>query len=406
MSFLNLLILAFRALNKNKLRSLLTMLGIIIGVASVIAMLAIGQGSKESISAEIQGLGTNVLILFPSATNTGGVRGEAGSAQKITLEDTRAIKERCESVKYISPIVRAGAQLVVNGQNWRSSVFGVVQDYFPIRNLVVVKGIQFSPSDERAAAKVCIVGQTVVNNLFAPDEEPIGKLIRINNIPFKIVGVLGKKGQNMFGQDQDDIVLAPFFTVQRRMLSTPWVQQALISAIAEDKIMKAQDEISDVLRERHMIKEDDPDDFTIRNQAELSSAATATSAILTVLLASIASISLIVGGIGIMNIMLVSVTERTREIGIRMAVGARSRDVLRQFLIEAVVLSLVGGLIGVLIGVGIGQLVGQVLGWPVRLQWESIVMAFGFSSAIGVFFGWYPARIAARMNPIEALRFE
>ncbi len=402
----NLLKAALRSLAKNKMRTFLTMLGIIIGVGSVIAMLAIGQGSRQSIQEQISSLGTNVLMIFPQASSTGGVRMEAGSSQRMTIEDLNAIKERCPSVAYITPQVRTSGQLVNGNSNWRTSVYGVYPDYFNIRDLKLTSGVVFTMNDDRSAAKVCIVGQTVVTNLFGEGADPIGSFIRINKIPFEIVGITEKKGQNAFGQDQDDIVVAPFSTVQKRMMAVTYIQSMLASAVSEPKIPTASQEITDVLKAKHNLGPSEDPDFTIRTQTDIANMATATSKILTILLATIASISLLVGGIGIMNIMLVSVTERTREIGIRMSVGARGRDVLFQFLIEALLISLIGGFIGISLGVIASQLIASILKWPVTISAESILMSFFFSSAIGIFFGWYPARKAARLNPIEALRYE
>jgi len=406
MKLKNLLIAAVRSLAKNKMRTFLTMLGIIIGVGSVIAMIAIGQGSKQSIQAQISTLGTNVMMIWPQASSTGGVRMEAGTSQKMTLEDVKIISERCPAVAAITPQVRSSGQLVAGNMNWRTSVYGVYPEYFDIRNLKVVSGSVFSMNDDRSATKVCVVGQTVVNNLFGENADPIGRFIRINKIPFRIIGIIESKGQNAFGQDQDDMVIAPFSTVQKRMLAITHIQSMLASAKTEALIPTASEEITEVLKAKHQLGPSEDPDFTIRTQTDIAKMATSTSGIMTILLATIAGISLLVGGIGIMNIMLVSVTERTREIGIRMGVGARGRDVLLQFLIEALMISLLGGIIGIAFGILVSQLIAVILMWPVTITADSILMSFLFASAIGIFFGWYPARKAAQLNPIDALRYE
>ena len=406
MKLRNQMIAALRSLAKNKMRTFLTMLGIIIGVASVIAMLAIGQGSRESIQKQISSLGTNLLTVFPSASMTGGVRMEAGSSQRLTLDDYKALAGRCPSIMYSTPVVRTSGQLIANGQNWRTSVWGANPDYFSIRNLVIETGSIFTAADDKSAAKVCVIGKTVVTNLFGEGGDAVGKQIRVNKIPFMVIGVIAAKGQNAFGQDQDDILIAPFATVQQRMMTVTYIQSIMASATTEKMIPEATDEMTEVLKERHHLGVSEEPDFSIRSQADISSAATATSGILTILLASIASISLLVGGIGIMNIMLVSVTERTREIGIRMAIGARQRDILLQCLTEAVLLTTLGGVIGMGVGVIGATVVSTLMEWPTLISTQAIVIAFLFSAGVGVFFGFYPARKAAALNPIEALRYE
>lgn len=401
----NLFKIATRSLGKNKMRTFLTMLGIIIGVASVIAMLAIGQGSRNSIQEQIKSLGTNVIIVFPAAQRRGGVTSAAGSAQLLTQDDVNAIAKQCPDVKYVSPEVHVGGQVMYGSNNWNTSITGAYSSYFGIRNQTVVNGEYFTSADEKEAAKVCILGQTVVENLFG-DADPVGKYIRINKIPFKVIGVLKKMGQNTFGRDQDDIIMAPFSTVYKRMMNTDHIRLILASAKDEKVMDLAIKEITEVLKERHRTANGPEPEFTIRTQLQFEQTADATSRVLTLLLASIASISLLVGGIGIMNIMLVSVTERTREIGIRLAIGARGRDVLLQFLIEAILLSFLGGLLGVALGLTTTRVVNQIMHWPVAVTSESIFISFFFATIIGIFFGWYPARKAANLNPIDALRYE
>ncbi len=399
------LLSAFRALQRNKMRSFLTMLGIIIGVGAVIAMLAIGQGAEYSVEQQINALGTNVLIVLPGSQQTAGVRVGAGSVTTLTEDDAFAIQRECPAVALVSPGTFSGGQAIAGNLNWATSVQGTGTDYLEIRQWKIAYGDFYTEQDIKSAAKVCILGKTVADNLF-PDSSPVDQNIRIRNVPFKVIGVLERKGQNAMGQDQDDVILAPYTTVARRLSWFPYIRQVLVSATSQANIPVAQEQIAELLRMRHKLSAYDPDDFTIRNQADLASAATATTDILTILLASIASVSLLVGGIGIMNIMLVSVTERTREIGIRMSVGARGRDILTQFLIEALVLSLVGGIAGMFLGVIGSVVISNMAKWPTVVTAFSIILSFGFSIAVGVFFGFYPARKAALLNPIDALRYD
>ena len=396
---------ALDSLNRNKMRSILTMLGIIIGVGAVIAMVAIGQGAQHNIEEQIQALGTNVLIVYPGAQNVGGVRFAAGSQPTLTAEDADAVREDCPAVAYIAPGVRTGGRAVYGNMNWGTGMQGTTPVYVEIRQWPVESGRFFTDSEVRAAARVCLLGQTVAKNLFE-DQDPVGKIIRYRDAPWRVIGVMSPKGQNALGQDQDDMMLAPYTTVQKKVWRITYVHMILVSAVSQAMIPEAQRQISDLLRMRHKLPPWEEDDFTVRTQNDLASAATATSKVLTILLASIASVSLVVGGIGIMNIMLVSVTERTREIGIRMSMGARSRDILYQFIIEAMVLSVIGGIIGIVFGVVSSGVVSTVAGWPTLVSPGAIFLAFAFSAAVGIFFGFYPARKAALLNPIDALRYE
>ena len=404
-NFVEILRIATDALMRNKMRSLLTMLGIIIGVGAVIAMVAIGQGAQASVDAQISSLGSNVLLLFPGTVQNSGVRSGAQTGTTLTEDDGNAIREQCPAVAYISPQLRTGAQIVYGDLNWGTSVWGGTPDYFSIRDWHINQGEVFSDADMRGATKVAILGQTIVDQLFE-NTNPIGQTIRIRNIPFKVVGTMLPKGQNMMGQDQDDIVIVPSTTLQKRLIGNTRSWGYIISAASKARIPEAQQQITDVLRLRHKLGAADDNDFTIRTQTEIAEASSATSRIMTTLLGSIASVSLIVGGIGIMNIMLVSVTERTREIGIRISIGARRRDILTQFLMESIVMSLAGGLIGIVLGVSSSNLISRFAGWPTFISQNSIMLSVFFSMAVGVFFGYYPARKAASLNPIEALRYE
>ena len=404
--------IAIVAIAANKMRSFLTALGIIIGVAAVITMLAIGQGSKKSIQANIAEMGSNMIMIQPGADMRGGVRQDRSAMETLKLTDYEAIKNECSYVKAVSPTVTSSGQWIYGNNNTPSSIYGVNQDYLEIRQLSVSDGEIFSDADIKAAAKVCILGQTVVDNLFPDGSDPVGKVVRFNSIPFRVVGVLKKKGYNTMGMDQDDLVLAPYTTVMKRILAQTFLGGIQCSAITEGVTDKATEQISTILRRNHKLKdasefsEGDADDFNIRSQEELSSMMNSTTNMLTILLGCVAGISLIVGGIGIMNIMYVSVTERTREIGLRMSVGARGIDILNQFLIEAILLSVTGGIIGVLLGVGASYAVKLLAHWPIYIQVWSIVMSFAVCTLTGIFFGWYPAKKAAQLDPIEAIRYE
>ena len=402
----NLFKIALRALANNKLRAFLTMLGIIIGVASVIAMLAIGQGSKRSIQQQISEMGSNMIMIHPGAEMRGGVRQDPSAMQTLKLENYEKLSEECTYLSGISPNVSSSGQLVAGSNNYPSSVSGVSIDYLNIRQLSVEQGEMFSENDIRTAAKVCVIGKTIVDNLFPDGSDPIGKVIRCNQIPMRVVGVLKSKGYNSMGQDQDDVVLAPYTTVMKRLLAQTYLGGIFASALTEDMTEEAVEEITSILRREHKLKATDDDDFTIRTQQELSSMLNTTTDLMTTLLACIAGISLVVGGIGIMNIMYVSVTERTREIGLRMSVGARSVDILSQFLIEAILISITGGVIGVIIGCGASFMIKSIAHWPVFIQPWSVLLSFAVCTITGVFFGWYPAKKAADLDPIDAIRYE
>ena len=402
----NLFKIALRALANNKLRAFLTMLGIIIGVASVIAMLAIGQGSKRSIQQQISEMGSNMIMIHPGAEMRGGVRQDPSAMQTLKLENYEKLSEECTYLSGISPNVSSSGQLVAGSNNYPSSVSGVSIDYLNIRQLSVEQGEMFSENDIRTAAKVCVIGKTIVDNLFPDGSDPIGKVIRCNQIPMRVVGVLKSKGYNSMGQDQDDVVLAPYTTVMKRLLAQTYLGGIFASALTEDMTEEAVEEITSILRREHKLKATDDDDFTIRTQQELSSMLNTTTDLMTTLLACIAGISLVVGGIGIMNIMYVSVTERTREIGLRMSVGARGVDILSQFLIEAILISITGGVIGVIIGCGASFMIKSIAHWPVFIQPWSVLLSFAVCTITGVFFGWYPAKKAADLDPIDAIRYE
>ena len=412
MNYTNLFKIALRAIFANKMRSFLTALGIIIGVASVITMLAIGQGSKRSIQANIAEMGSNMIMVHPGADMRGGVRQDPSAMQTLKLTDYQTLKDECSYIKAISPVVSTSGQFINGNNNTQSTIYGVNQEYLGIRQLSVSDGELFSDQELKASAKVCILGQTVVDYLFPDGTDPVGKVVRFNTIPFRVIGVLKKKGYNSMGMDQDDLALAPYTTVMKRILAQTYLGGITCSAITEGVTDQATDEITKILRRTHKLKdatdttEADSDDFNIRSQEELASMMNSTTDMLTILLGCVAGISLIVGGIGIMNIMYVSVTERTREIGLRMSVGARGVDILNQFLIEAILLSVTGGVIGVLLGVSLSVGLQQFLHVATQIEPWSIIMSFAVCTFTGVFFGWYPAKKAARLDPIEAIRYE
>ena len=399
--------IALRSLSRNKIRSGLTVLGIIIGIAAVIAVMAVGQGATVMIQSQISSLGENLLMVYPGSASTGGLHFGAGTNATLTASDGDAILKESHYVRALTPITRTGGQLVYKEKNWFSGIQGVAPDYPKIRNWKLEKGSFFADSDVKSANRICVIGATVAENLFE-DENPVGKIIRIKNMPFRVIGVLEQKGSAAWGQDQDDVVVVPWTTVRRVLQNSAFndVNQLLLNIDSTSQLESAKKEITEILRQRHHLAPVADNDFTINDMTELSKTVTETARLMTLLLAVIASISLLVGGIGIMNIMLVSVTERTREIGLRMAVGARGQDILLQFVVEAIVLSGIGGILGILIGSGTAELVARVYGWPVLVSAQSILLAFIFSTAVGVFFGFYPAWRAARLNPIEALRYE
>lgn len=406
MNTTNLLKIALRVLANNKLRGFLTMLGIIIGVASVITMLAIGQGSKRSIQAQISEMGSNMIMIQPGADMRGGVRQDASAMETLKLQDYEDIVNETRYVSATSPSVNSSGQVIYGANNAPTTVYGISPDYMEIRRYEVEDGDMFSDQDVQTAAKVCVIGKTVVDNLFPGGENPVGKVIRFQKLPFRVVGVLKSKGYNSMGMDQDDLILAPYTTIQKKVLAITHLQGITCSALKEEYTDQAIDEISEILRRNHRLRETDDDDFTIRSMQELSTMLTSTTDIMTTLLAAVAGISLLVGGIGIMNIMYVSVTERTREIGLRMSIGAKGMDILAQFLIESILISVTGGLIGVLFGVGAALIVNVVAHFPIYIQPWSVLLSFVVCTVTGVFFGWYPAKKAAQLDPIEAIRYE
>lgn len=406
MNFANLFRIALKALGNNKFRGFLTMLGIIIGVGSVITMLAIGQGSKKSIQAEISEMGSNMIMIHPGEDMRGGVRLSADDMQTLKVKDFEDIRQECGHVSLVSPSVNSTGQAVYGANNTPTSVYGVNEEFLDIRGYKVQDGDIFSEQDIKTAAKVCLVGKTVIDQLFTNGENPVGKVIRFGSIPFRIVGVLESKGYNSMGMDQDNLIITPYTTVMKRILAITYLQEIVCSALSEEYTDKAIEEVSSVLRRNHKLKESDDDDFNIRSQQELSTMMTSTSDMMSTLLAAVAGISLLVGGIGIMNIMYVSVTERTKEIGLRMSIGAKGRDILAQFLIEATLISITSGLLGVILGVAASYIVKAVLSYPILIQPWSIVVSFLVCTIIGIFFGWYPARKASNLDPIEAIRYE
>jgi putative ABC transport system permease protein len=402
----NLLKIAVRALVKNKLRAVLTMLGIIIGVGSVIAMLAIGQGSKKKIREEMSSMGTNMIMIMPNYQRRGGVSLGSSSSMVLKYSDVIAIRNEAASVSDVSPEVRSSGQVIFGNQNTQTTIYGVSGEYLDIKKLTVGSGRIFTQAETRSMSKVCLLGQTVVENLFGMDADPLGMVIRIKNLPFEVIGVLTDKGESGMGMDQDDLILAPYTTVQRRLAAIDYINGIYASATSEDKSPMAMEEVKEILRRTHKLRESDEDDFRIMSQSELIETVSSITDVMTYLLGAIAGISLLVGGIGIMNIMFVSVTERTREIGLRMSVGGRNRDILRQFLVESMLLSILGGILGVIFGYIVAKVAGSVMDNPTVVTSQSVLLAFAVCFVIGVFFGWYPAKKAASLNPIDALRYE
>jgi putative ABC transport system permease protein len=406
MNYTNTIKISVNALKRNKFRAFLTMLGIIIGVASVIVMLAIGQGSKKSIRDQMSSMGTNLIMVMPASQQRGGIMLGNSSAQNMTLSDVVAIEKDCPDVSAVSPEVRSSGQAVVGNSNWPTSVYGVNNKYFSIRKYTIKSGRSFSDKEIQTYAKVCLVGQTIIEKLFEGKTDPIGQTVRFKGIPLLIIGVLSEKGENGMGQDQDDLIIAPYTTVQKRILAITYIQSIYASAISEEKNNDAIDQMTTSLRNSHKLKDGVVDDFQVRSQAEMVQTFSSISDVLTILLGAIAGISLLVGGIGIMNIMYVSVTERTREIGLRLSVGGRANDIMLQFLIESILLSVFGGIIGISFGILMTYVAANVMNWPTVIMPAAVVMSFLVCSAIGIFFGWYPARKAANLNPIDALRYE
>ena len=406
MNFKNLLKIAIRALVRNKLRAFLTMLGIIIGVASVIAMLAIGEGSKKNIQDQMSSMGTNLIMIMPNMQQRGGVSLGASSSMVLKMTDVETLRNEATALSEVSPQISANGQVIYGNQNTRTTVYGVSEEYLSIRKLKIASGRIFNSNEVRSMSKVCILGQTVVENLFGEGSDPVGMSIRIKNLPFQIIGVLEDKGESGMGQDQDDLILAPYTTVQRRLAAIDYINGIYASAVTEAKSAQAIEEVTEILRRTHKLKESDDDDFRVMSQSELMETVSSITDIMTYLLGAIAGISLLVGGIGIMNIMFVSVTERTREIGLRMSIGGRGQDILKQFLVESIILSILGGALGVVFGYLIAKGAGSLIDIPTIITSRSVILAFAVCFAIGVFFGWYPARKAAGLNPIDALRYE
>ena len=400
--------IAYRSLRANRMRSILTMLGMVIGVSAVIAMVAIGAGANERIAAQISSIGSNLLLVLPGSTTSGGLRSGSGSAPTLTMADARAIGRELPAVRLAAPSIRSTSPVVYGNQNWSTLIQGVTPEYFEIRDYRLAEGRFFTADEVDASSKVAVIGRTVVRNLFG-DESPAGEILRIKRVPFTVVGVLAEKGQSPQGQDQDDIIIAPITTVQNRLIGSQHpgsVGVIIAQAVDRESIGEAEREVVSLLRQRHRIGSGQEEDFSVRNLSEMLAVAESSTRVMSLLLGAIASVSLLVGGIGIMNIMLVSVTERTREIGIRLAVGARERDILVQFLIEAVFLSVAGGAVGILLGIGGSLLISRFAGWSTLISPGAVLVAFSFSAAVGIFFGFYPARKASRLDPIEALRHE